>query len=128
MRKIRKHFLEKIVKHKLILFSLLLIISYTYIIRNDYVAADAFIAPSGEYVSILQESPVEMKITAVGNTMNSILFSIQNPEILSDAVTLIEIHDDDEVMESITLSNNNLYEITDFRGNAVELPLGEGGG
>lgn len=50
-------------------------------------AEDAYITPSGEYVSILQESPVEMKITAVGNTMNSILFSIQNPEILSDAVT-----------------------------------------
>ncbi len=33
--------LEKLVKYKVLFFSLGLIMTFTYIIRNDYVAADA---------------------------------------------------------------------------------------
>lgn len=68
-----------------------------------------------------------MKITALSNRINSILFGIQNPEVLSDAVTSIDIYDEDELIASATLSNNNFYESTDLLGAAVELSLSEGG-
>lgn len=109
------------IKHKLFIFSLLLIVSYTYIIRSDYIAADAYIEPSDNYVYVTNDSPAEVTVRAAGSRINSVLFSILNPEAASEAETMIDLYDGDELTASISLSNNNYYEITDSLGSAVEL-------
>lgn len=128
MNRIGSMFFRKLLEYKLLLFSLLLVGSYTYIIRSDYVAADAYVMPSDDYAVILQDNPLETEITASGKKINSILFSIQNPEISSEGTTSIELYDENEMIGCAELYHNNYYETTDTLGNAVELPLNEGGG
>ena len=64
--------LEKLVKYKVLFFSLGLIMTFTYIIRNDYVAADAYAEPSDDYVFITDDDPAEVKISVCGRKVNSL--------------------------------------------------------
>ena len=121
MYKTGTHIIKEMIKHKLFIFSLLLIVSYMYIIRSDYIAADAYIEPSDNYVYVTNDSPAEVTVRAAGSRINSVLFSILNPEAASEAETMIDLYDGDELTASISLSNNSYYEITDSLGSAVEL-------
>ena len=120
--------LEKLVKYKVLFFSLGLIMTFTYIIRNDYVAADAYAEPSDDYVFITDDDPAEVKISVCGRKVNSILFSLQNPEILSEAVTRIGLYDGEVNVAEIELCHNSVCEVTDSLGNATELFWNPGGG
>ncbi len=119
--------LEKLVKYKVLFFSLGLIMTFTYIIRNDYVAADAYAEPSDDYVFITDDDPAEVKISVCGRKVNSILFSLQNPEILSEAVTRIGLYDGEVNVAEIELCHNSVCEVTDSLGNATELFWNPGG-
>lgn len=126
MDKVKSFLLDGMIKYKLIIFSVMLIFSYTYIIRNDYVAADAYIEPSEDFVPVTCENPAETEITASGKKINSILLGIQNPESLAEGITTVGLYDEGEMLASAELSNNNYYEASDPLGNAVELSWGGG--
>lgn len=120
MYKAANFLFEQMIKNKLIIFSFLLILSYTYIIRSDYIAADAYIEPSDDYVYITDGNSAEFTVRAAGSRMNSVLLSLLNPETASEAVTEIGLYDGGELTASIRLSNNDYYEVTDSLGSAVE--------
>ncbi|MDE6203766.1 MAG: hypothetical protein K2G19_09865 [Lachnospiraceae bacterium] len=111
---------KHLIRNKLIIFSILLIVSYTYIIRDDYIAADAYIEPSDNYVFITNDKPVEVTVRVAGSKINSVLFSLLNPETASEASTAVDLYDGGQLTASILLSNNNFYEVTDSLGSAVE--------
>ena len=121
MNKAGTFLLTQMIRNKLIVFSLLLIVSYTYIIRSDYIAADAYIEPLDDYVFITKDNPVEVTVRAAGSKINSVLFSILNPETASEATTAVDLYDSDGLRASILLSNNSYYEVTDSLGSAIEL-------
>lgn len=115
------HFISK---NKLLFFSLLFALSFIYIIHDDYIAADAYIIPSDSYTYITNDNPVEISIqpTMSIKKLNSILFSIANPTTLtSDYETTIDLYGDNNIISSISFSNDTCYEITDSLGNATEL-------
>lgn len=58
---------------------------------------------------------------AAGSKINSVLFSILNPETASEATTAVDLYDSDGLRASILLSNNSYYEVTDSLGSAIEL-------
>ena len=127
MFKAGTYFFKQMVRNKLVIFSFLLVVSYTYIIRSDYIAVDAYIEPSDNYVFITDDNPAEVTVRAAGSKMNSVLFGMLNPETASEAVTEIGLYDGDALTASILLSNNSTYEVTDSLGSAVE-NFWQGGG
>ncbi len=120
MFKAGTYFFKQMVRNKLVIFSFLLVVSYTYIIRSDYIAVDAYIEPSDNYVFITDDNPAEVTVRAAGSKMNSVLFGMLYPETASEAVTEIGLYDGDALTASILLSNNSTYEVTDSLGSAVE--------
>lgn len=112
--------------NKIIFFSVLLIIVYIYIIRNDYVAIDAFTTPSDEYAFVTLNYPLSVDVKPEGRKINSILLSIQNPyESVGNYETTITLFEDNKSIVSFSLDNNSYVEVSDSRGNATEFDFGE---
>ncbi len=115
-----------ILDNKIIIFSIMLIVSFTYIIRNDYVAVDAFVEPSDEYSFVTADRPLEIPISSGGSKLYSILLSVQNPsELLEGVGTTISLCEENQVISSLDLDNNSYVDVTDSRGNATEFVFGD---
>lgn len=116
-----KQILTFLVQHKLLFISLFIIWAFTYIIRNDYVAADAYIAPSDNYCYVTVNDPLSVSISPVGNKIRSVLLSITYPDSCSETIeTVISLLENNTEITNFTMKGTDYYEMVGSLENTVD--------
>lgn len=120
-----KTFIKKteifIIEHGIFWVMMIILISFVYIIRDDYVAMDAFKEQGEDYFFVTKESPLYVDIAPAGDGLNAIFFNICHPaEALKQFATTVSLLEDGAVFYQQTFKNDNAFEISSQIGQAVE--------
>ncbi|MBD5393410.1 MAG: hypothetical protein HDR71_03900 [Lachnospiraceae bacterium] len=112
---------EILIEHRIFFAMMLILASFVYIIRDDYVVMDAFKEQGEDYFFVTKESPLYVDIAPTGDGLNSIFFNMRYPsEALEEFVTTVSLSENETVFYLQTFKNDSIFEIGSQFGQAVE--------
>ena len=102
---------EILIEHRIFFAMMLILASFVYIIRDDYVVMDAFKEQGEDYFFVTKESPLYVDIAPTGDGLNSIFFNMRYPsEALEEFVTTVSLSENETVFYLQTFKNDSIFE------------------